>query len=41
MNFDSQMISPSTNIYQKNFSGTSNVYSPYLYYKKNNIDTIV
>ena len=35
MNFDSEMKSPSTNIYQKNFSGTSNVYSPYLYYNKN------
>jgi len=35
MNFDSQMKGPSTNIYQKNFSGTSNVYSPYLYYNKN------
>jgi len=35
MNFDSQMRGPSTNIYQKNFSGTSNVYSPYLYYNKN------
>ena len=35
MHFDSEMRSPSTNIYQKNFSGTSNVYSPYLYYNKN------
>ena len=35
MNFDSQMKGPTTNIYQKNFSGTSNVYSPYLYYNKN------
>ncbi len=25
---------PSTNILQKNFKGTSNVYSPYLYYNK-------
>ena len=41
MNFDSQMRGPSTNIYQKNFSGTSNVYSPYLYYDKNNNDNIV
>ena len=32
INFDSQLKGPSTNIYQKNFSGTSNVYSPYLYY---------
>jgi len=32
MNFNSQLKGPSTNIYQKNFSGTSNVYSPYLYY---------
>ena len=38
MNFDSEMKSPSTNIYQKNFSGTSNVYSPYLYYNKNGND---
>ena len=38
MNFDSEMRSPSTNIYQKNFSGTSNVYSPYLYYNKNGND---
>ena len=38
MNFDSQMRGPSTNIYQKNFSGTSNVYSPYLYYNKNSND---
>ena len=35
MHFDSQLKGPSTNIYQKNFSGTSNVYSPYLYYNKN------
>ena len=41
MNFDSQMRGPSTNIYQKNFSGTSNVYSPYLHYNKNNTDNIV
>ena len=38
MNFDSEMKNPSTNIYQKNFSGTSNVYSPYLYYNKNSND---
>jgi hypothetical protein len=38
MNFDSQMRGPSTNIYQNNFSGTSNVYSPYLYYIKNSND---
>ena len=38
MHFDSEMRSPSTNIYQKNFSGTSNVYSPYLYYNKNGND---
>ena len=25
---------PSTNIVQTNFSGTSNIYSPYLYYNK-------
>ena len=38
-NYDSQLRGgPSTNIYQKNFSGTSNVYSPYLYYNKNSND---
>ena len=31
MHFDSQLRGPSTNIYQQNFSGSSNVYSPYLY----------
>jgi hypothetical protein len=25
---------PSTNIVQTNFNGTSNIYSPYLYYNK-------
>ena len=31
---NSDFKTPSTNIYQRNFSGTSNVYSPYLYYNK-------
>jgi hypothetical protein len=41
MNFDSEMSNSSTNIYQKNFSGTSNVYSPYLYYDKNSKDNTI
>jgi hypothetical protein len=32
VNFNSDTKDPTTNIYQQNFSGTSNVYSPYLYY---------
>jgi hypothetical protein len=32
---NSEYRSPSTNIFQRNFTGTSNVYSPYLYYNKN------
>jgi len=39
--FDSNIKGPSTNIYQKNFSGTSNVYSPYLYYNKNKDDNLI
>ena len=31
----------STNIYQKNFSGTSNVFSPYLYYNKNKDNNLI
>jgi len=31
----SMMKGPSTNIVQTNFSGTSNIYSPYLFYNKN------
>ena len=31
--FNSKVKQPKTNIYQKNFSGTSNIYSPYLYYQ--------
>jgi len=30
-----------TNIYQTNFKGNSNVYSPYLYYNKNSKDNII
>jgi len=30
----SQFKGPSTNIVQTDFSGTSNIYSPYLYYNK-------
>ena len=40
-NFDSNIKGPTTNIYQKNFSGTSNVYSPYLYYNKNKDDNLI
>ena len=32
VNFKSDTKDPTTNIYQQNFSGSSNVYSPYLYY---------
>ena len=32
VNFNSDTRDTTTNIYQQNFSGTSNVYSPYLYY---------
>jgi len=32
VNFKSDNKDPTTNIYQQNFSGSSNVYSPYLYY---------
>ena len=32
VNFKSDTKDPTTNLYQQNFSGTSNVYSPYLYY---------
>jgi len=32
VNFNSDTKDPTTNLYQQNFSGTSNVYSPYLYY---------
>ena len=38
---NSDFKSPSTNIYQRNFSGTSNVYSPYLYYNKSSNENIV
>jgi hypothetical protein len=38
INFNSHLRGSSTNIYQKNFSGTSNVFSPYLYYNKNSND---
>jgi len=37
----SKIIYPKTNIYQNNFSGTSNIYSPYLHYNKNNIDNVL
>ena len=30
-----EINSPSTNIYQNNFTGTSNVYTPYVYYNRN------
>jgi hypothetical protein len=32
---------PSTNIVQTNFSGTSNVYSPFLYYNKGNTESFL
>ena len=32
INFDSNTKDTTTNIHQQNFSGSSNVYSPYLYY---------
>ena len=31
---DNNKKGSSTNIYQKNFDGTSNVYSPYIYYNR-------
>ena len=34
MSMNSAIKGPSTNIVQTNFSGTSNIYSPYLYYNK-------
>ena len=41
IHLNSKIKGPRTNLYQKNFSGTSNVYSPYLHYNKNNTDNIV
>jgi hypothetical protein len=35
VNMSSTYKTPSTNIVQTGFSGTSNIYSPYLYYNKN------
>jgi hypothetical protein len=35
ISMSSAMRGPSTNIVQTNFSGTSNIYSPYLFYNKN------
>ena len=35
---NNKLRGPSTNIVQTNFSGTSNVYSPYLYYNKGNTE---
>jgi hypothetical protein len=37
INFDSNTKDTTTNIHQQNFSGSSNVYSPYLYYNGNQI----
>ena len=34
----SQMRGPTTNVVQTNLTGTSNIYSPYLYYNKGNFD---
>ena len=34
INVNSQYRGPSTNIIQKNYKGTTNIYSPFLYYNK-------
>ena len=34
INVNSKYKGPSTNIYQKNYKGTTNIYSPFLYYNK-------
>ena len=34
ININSQYRGPSTNILQQNYKGTTNVYSPFLYYNK-------
>jgi hypothetical protein len=39
MNMSSTYKTPSTNIIQTDFSGTSNVFSPYLYYNKGSNET--
>ena len=34
INVNSKYKGPSTNIFQKNYKGSTNVYSPFLYYNK-------
>ena len=41
MGLNSSHRGPSTNIVQTNFSGTSNVYSPFLYYNKGSSEKFI